>query len=53
MFVEFEEAFATVKHDYLMGVLEKFGVNWMDIRVIAGLYWKHKAVVRVRNKVSE
>ena len=52
-FVDFEKAFDTVKHDCLIEVMKKYGIDQADIRMMAELYWKQRAVVRVGEEVSE
>lgn len=52
-FIDFEKAFDTVKHDYLIETLKRYGVDGRDLRLLTQLYWEQKAVVRVGDDVSE
>ena len=52
-FVDFEKAFDTVKHEQLVEVLQKYGVDAADIRILKELYWEQRATVRVGDETSE
>ena len=52
-FIDLEKAFDTVKHGLLVDVLRRLGVDDKYIRVIARLYWKQKAAVRMGDESSE
>lgn len=52
-FIDFEKAFDTVKHDTLVQILERTGLDYKDIRLIKNLYWNQTAQVRVDGSLSD
>lgn len=49
--IDFEKAFDKVKHDKLVQILKRSGIN--DIRIISNLYWHQTAAVRVEHQLTE
>ena len=48
-FVDFEKAFDSVRHEYMVDMLRELGVDKADIRLIVNLYWEQKAAVKIGN----
>ncbi|XP_072402422.1 uncharacterized protein [Diabrotica undecimpunctata] len=46
-FIDYAKAFDNVKHEKIIEVLHKIGVDYKDIRTIASLYWGQTAKVKV------
>lgn len=51
-FIDLEKAFDKIKHEKMMTILQTTGVDDKDIRIIANLYWRQKAAVRVENQLT-
>lgn len=52
-FIDFEKAFDKVKHQKMLDILKNTGLDDKDIRIIANLYWKQKANVRIEECHSD
>ena len=52
-FVDYEKAFDRVNWVKLMEILKRIGVDWRDRKLIANLYMKQTAVVRIGGEDSE
>ena len=52
-FIDYANAFDTVKHDMLFEILLKAGVPDKEINIITSLYLQQKATVRYENETSE
>lgn len=52
-FIDYEKAFDRIKHQKMMHVLRKVGVDDKDIKIIANLYWHQTANVRVENETTD
>ena len=52
-YVDFEKAFATVRHEEMTRMLKVFGVDGKDITLIVNPYWDHKAAVRLENGITK
>ena len=52
-FMNFENAFDTVKHEELVTTLESTGMDGKDTWLISNLYWNQKAAVRIKNEVTD
>lgn len=51
-FIDYEKAFDRVKHDKLIQILEKVGLDSKDVSIIKNLYWQQTANVRVEHKLT-
>ena len=52
-FIDYEKAFDRVRHQPMLVLLQRIGLDNREIRIIANLYWKHRANVRVGDALSE
>ena len=52
-FIDYEKAFDTVRHQELLRMLERLGVDEKDMRIIRNLYYQQKAAVKVGNELTE
>lgn len=52
-FIDYQMVFDNVKHDKLIEILDKVGVDKGDLRIISNLYWNQIAVIRVKRELSE
>ena len=52
-YVDYEKAFDRVEHQQLPEVLEKYGLDREDVRLIQALYWEQRANVRIGKFSSE
>ena len=52
-FIDYEKAFDTVRHAYMLEMLKRIGADSRDIRVIRNLYYEQKAAVRVENELTD
>jgi hypothetical protein len=51
-FIDYAKAFDNVKHEKIIEVLHKIGVDYRDIRTIASLYWGQTAKVKVGSTLT-
>ena len=51
--INYSKAFDTVKHALLIELLLSFNTDTQDIKLLANLYWNHKATVTHNEEVSE
>lgn len=51
-FVDYKKAVVKVRHNKLMSVLEKIGVDAVERRIIINLYWQQSANVKIDNVYS-
>lgn len=42
-FIDYQKAFVNVRHNQLLLILQKTGINEKDIRIIHKLYWNQTA----------
>lgn len=47
MCFDYPKAFDSVRHDLLMALLKKIGLDGKDIRIIRRLYWDQTAELRI------
>ena len=52
-FIDLEKAFDKVKHQILLEILKKTGINGMDLRIINNLYFNQTAHIRIEDSTSE
>ena len=52
-FIDYSKAFDRIHHQQLIESLEKVGIDGKDIRIIANVYWKQKAAIKVDDELSE
>ena len=52
-FIDYEKAFDTVKHEILIDMLQRMGVDGRDSRLIRNLYWEQEARVRIGEDRSD
>lgn len=52
-FIDYEKAFDSVKHEDLMKCLDRTGLDGKDRRIIADLYWKQEATVRLNGRTGK
>lgn len=51
--IDYKKAFDRVRHDQMIDVLKKTGMDGKDLRIIANLYWNQSAVLRVDGEHTE
>lgn len=51
-FADFSKAFDNVKHEQLLEILRKAGIDDRDIRIIKNLYWGQCAKVKIDNSLT-
>lgn len=51
--VDFEKAFDKVRHNELLNILNTLNLDKQDVNIIANLYWRQTAAVRVKDDLSE
>ena len=52
-FIDYQKAFDTVKHDEMLKMLVRLGLDDRDIRLIRNLYYHQRAAVRVGDELTE
>ena len=52
-FIDYAKAFDKVRHSQMIEGLERIGIDGKDIRIIANMYWKQKAAIRVVDEISD
>lgn len=52
-FIDYHKAFDRVKHDKLINVLEKIGIDDKDLQIIINLYWNQSAYITIDGDNSE
>lgn len=52
-FIDYCKAFDMVRHDKMIEILRTTGVDRLDVRIIAELYWRQTADVKVGDALSE
>lgn len=52
-FIDYEKAFDRVRHQQMLEILQRVGLDNRDLRIIANLYWNQRANVRVEDALSE
>jgi len=52
-FVDFEKAFDRVKHDKMIDILRRTGIDDSDTRIIENLYWGQRAEVKVDDRLTD
>ena len=52
-FIDYEKAFDTVRHQEMLGMLARLGVDEKDLRVIKNLYYQQRAAVRVGDELTD
>ena len=52
-FIDYQKAFDTVRHEELLRMLERLGVDEKDLRLIKNLYYQQKAAVRVGDELTD
>ena len=52
-FIDYSEAFDTVKHKLLIELLQSLDIDPQDVKLLANLYWNQKAAVRHNGEISE
>ena len=52
-FIDYRKAFDCVKHDKLIEILNKTGIDNEEVKIISQLYWHQTAEVRIENETSE
>ena len=52
-FIDYAKAFDLVRHSQMIEGLERIGIDGKDIRIIANMYWKQKAAIRVADEISD
>ena len=52
-FVDFEKAFDMVRHEDLIRILQRIGLDEKDIRLLSNLYWDQKSAVKIEDVKTE
>ena len=52
-FIDYQKAFDTVKHEEMLRILVRLGIDNQDARLIKNLYYQQKAAVRVGDELTE
>lgn len=52
-FIDYEKAFDRIRHDKLIEILKKIGLDSKDIRIIRDAYWNQKTKVKIDNEETE
>jgi len=52
-FIDYQKAFDNVKHENLIEILNTYGVDKGDLKIISNLYWNQTAIIRVYGELSE
>ena len=52
-FIYYTKAFATVKHEPLIELLQSLDIDPQDVKQLANLYWNRQAAVRHNGEFSE
>ena len=51
-FIDYEKAFDRVRHEDLIEMLQRIGLDGKDLRLITNLYWEQKAIIEIENNKS-
>ncbi|KAL1458712.1 hypothetical protein WDU94_008838 [Cyamophila willieti] len=51
--IDYKKAFDRVKHEKMVDILEKIGIDAKDLNLITNLYWNQTAVLRVDGELTE
>lgn len=51
-FIDYEKAFDKVRHEKLIEILQKIGIDGKDLQFITILYWNQQAKIRINNTLS-
>ena len=52
-FIDYEKEFDTVRHEELLKMLTRFGMDEKDVRLVKNLYYQQKAAVRVGDHLTD
>ena len=52
-FIDYVKAFDCVKHDKLLELIERLGIDGKDLRLIRNLYYDQKAAIRIMGELGE
>lgn len=52
-FIDYQKAFDRVKHDKLIEIMKKIGIDNKDLQIIKNLYWNQKAQIRHKGELSD
>lgn len=51
VFIDYQKAFDSIKHEHMLEVLQQIGLDAKDLRIIQNLYWNQTAVLRINNSL--
>ena len=52
-FIDYTKAFDNVKHNEIFNMLKELNIDGKDLRIIANMYWKQTAAIRIENKIGK
>jgi len=51
--VDYQKAFDRVRHDIMIRILEEIGIDEKYLRIIANLYWRQTAALKMEGKTTD
>uniref|UniRef100_A0A8D9EQ38 Craniofacial development protein 2 n=1 Tax=Cacopsylla melanoneura TaxID=428564 RepID=A0A8D9EQ38_9HEMI len=51
--IDYQKAFDRVKHEKIIEILEKTGIDKRDLKIISNLYWHQTAILKIEDEHTE